>query len=543
LRLAAKVRRELYFRLHDGKVRRCFQLLTVSADTLGGRFIRTAKREWRTFCMADSTGRSLTFGRTLVASLLLARILRTLAARGSSVGLLLPASVGGALANIAVSLAGYVPVNLNFTAGRDAMTAAIEQCRISTILTSRTFLAKAEIAPLAGMVFIEDLFTQMSGVARARMLLIARLLPTALLERLYCAPLVRAHEPLAAVIFSSGSTGVPKGVMLTHRNILANVDAVHQVFTLTRDDIMLGILPFFHSFGFMGTLWFPVITGFGVVYHPNPMDAKTIGELAATHRATLLISTPTFCGSYIRKIRPEQFATLRYAIVGAERLRETTATAFKDKFGLDLIEGYGCTEMAPIVAANVPELRAGTVGRALPGVSAKVVDPATGEGPLIGKEGLLLVKGENQMVGYVNQPRQTGEALRDGWYVTGDIATIDQDGFIRITDRMSRFSKIAGEMVPHMKIEEEIQARLDESFACVVTSVPDAVKGERLVAFYTDPDLSPQELWDRLGSSGLPKLWLPKRDDLRFMESIPTLGTGKIDLRAVRQAASPADDA
>ena len=493
--------------------------------------------------MADSTGRSLTFGRTLVASLLLSRIIRTLAAPGSSVGLLLPASVGGALANIAVSLAGNVPVNLNFTAGRDAMTAAIEQCRIATILTSRTFLAKAEIAPIAGMVFVEDLFKQISGVARARTLLIARLLPAALLERLYSVRLVRPHEPLATVIFSSGSTGVPKGVMLTHRNILANVDGVHQVFTLTRDDIMLGILPFFHSFGFMGTLWFPVITGFGVVYHPNPMDAKTIGDLASTHRATVLISTPTFCGSYIRKIRREQFATLRYAIVGAERLREATATAFKDKFGLDLIEGYGCTEMAPIVAANVPELRAGTVGRALPGVSARVVDPATGEGPLIGREGLLLVKGENQMVGYVNQPQQTSEAMRDGWYVTGDIATIDQDGFIRITDRMSRFSKIAGEMVPHMKIEEEIQARLDESFACVVTSVPDPVKGERLVAFYTDPNLSPQELWDRLGSSGLPKLWLPKRDDLRFIESIPTLGTGKIDLRAVREAASPSDDA
>jgi acyl-[acyl-carrier-protein]-phospholipid O-acyltransferase/long-chain-fatty-acid--[acyl-carrier-protein] ligase len=517
--------------------------LFVSVDTLGSRFIRTAKREWRTFCMADSTGRSLTFGRTLVAGLLLSRIVRRLVPRGASVGLLLPASVGGALANIAVSLAGNVPVNLNFTAGRDAMAAAIEQCGISTILTSRTFLARADIAPAHGMVFLEDVLKAIPGAARVRMLLTAFVLPGPVLERLYCAPVVREDEPLATIIFSSGSTGVPKGVMLTHRNILANVEAVHQVFTLTRDDIMLGILPFFHSFGFTGTLWLPLVTGFGVVYHPNPMDAKTIGELAATHRATLLISTPTFCGSYIRKVRPEQFATLRYAIVGAERLREPTAAAFKERFGRDLIEGYGCTEMAPIVAVNVPESRPGSVGRPLPGVAAKVVDPATGEGPLVGKEGLLLVKGDNRMVGYVNQPQETCETLRDGWYMTGDIAMIDEDGFIRITDRLSRFSKIAGEMVPHMKVEEEIQSRLGESYACVVTSVPDAMKGERLVAFYTDPNVSPQGLWDRLSTSDLPRLWLPKRDDLRFIESIPTLGTGKTDLRAVRQAASPSHDA
>ena len=307
--------------------------------------------------------------------------------------------------------------------------------------------------------------------------------------------------------------------MLAHRNILANVDAIGQIYDLTSDDVMVGVLPLFHSFGFTGTVWLPAISGFGVVYHPNPMDAKTIGELAAEYRATVIMSTPTFCASYIRKCEPEQFKHLRYAIVGAERLRESTATAFKAKFGIDLLEGYGCTEMAPVIAVNVPDVedgherqrgtRMGLVGHPLPGVAAMVVDATTGEGPLFGQEGLLLVKGPNRMLGYIGDAQKTAEVIRDGWYVTGDIATIDDAGFIQITDRLSRFSKIAGEMVPHMRVEEQIQALVSDHCTAVVTGVPDDAKGERLVAFYTDPDITPQQLWERLCQSELPRLGCP----------------------------------
>jgi acyl-[acyl-carrier-protein]-phospholipid O-acyltransferase/long-chain-fatty-acid--[acyl-carrier-protein] ligase len=310
---------------------------------------------------------------------------------------------------------------------------------------------------------------------------------------------------------------------------------------------MIGVLPFFHSFGFTGTLWFPLVSGFGVAYHPNPTDAKTIGELAGQHRATLLISTPTFCSTYVRKCEPEQFAHLRYALVGAERLREPIATAFKERFGIDLLEGYGCTEMAPIVAVNVPNVidggerqvgvKPGTVGHPIPGVAAMIVDPETGDGPLFEKEGLLLVSGPNRMVGYLGEAERTREAMRGEWYVTGDIAVIDDSGFIRITDRLSRFSKIGGEMVPHMKLEESIGALLDEHHGVVVTAVPDAARGERLVVFYTDPDKEPHELWEELARTELPKLWLPKREDFHFVESVPTLGSGKVDLLAVRQLA------
>jgi len=498
--------------------------------------------------MADSTGRELTFGRALVGSLLLARAIRRLAPDNQTIGLLLPASVGGALANIAVIFAGKVVVNLNFTAGRESMDAAIERCAISRILSSQSFLKKAGLDPMPGMVFLEDLLGETSGISRAAMLAAARLLPASIIERLFVSP--AEPDALAAIIFSSGSTGMPKGVMLSHRNVLSNIDAATELFRLTPDDVVLGVLPFFHSFGFTVTLWLPLAVGFGAAYHPNPTDAKTIGELAARYGATVLISTPTFCSAYVRKILPEQFSKLRLAVVGAERLREPVAAAFKERFGVELTEGYGCTEMAPVVAVNVPDesraaprrgdapgVQRGSVGRPMPGISAMVVDTETGVGPLVGKAGLLLVNGPNRMAGYLGEPELTRQAFRDGWYVTGDIATIDEDGFITITDRLSRFSKIAGEMVPHMKVEEELQALLHDPHTGVVTAVPDAAKGERLVALHTDPNLTGQQIWERLSDSDLPKLWVPKREDIRYVESIPTLGTGKIDLRAVRQRA------
>ena len=517
----------------------------MPADTLPARFIRIAKRRWSAFCLADSTGRELTYGRTLVASLLLSRVLRR-RVREQAVGLLLPASAGGAIANVAASIAGLVPVNLNFTAGRAAIAAAVERCGIRTTVTSKTFLTKAGIEPPAGAIYLEDLLRSIGPVSKALVFLIARLLPAAALTRLFVPG--RDAGALATVIFSSGSTGIPKGVMLTHRNIIENIASVNDAFALTSSDVMLGVLPFFHSFGFTGTLWFPLLTGFAVAYHPNPTDAKTIGELAERYRATLIISTPTFCGAYIRKIRPDQFAHLRYAIVGAEKLRAPIASAFKERFGLDLLEGYGCTEMSPIVSVNLPgtdaggepRARSGTVGRPLPRVEAMVVDPATLEGPLIEREGLLLLRGPNLMHGYLGDAVGTEAAMRDGWYTTGDIAAIDAAGFIRITDRVSRFSKIAGEMVPHMKIEEEIQRLLAEPHACIVTATPDETKGERLVAFYTDPEATPQKLWEALCATELPKLWIPKREDFRFVEAIPTLGTGKTDLAAVRTMAQSA---
>jgi acyl-[acyl-carrier-protein]-phospholipid O-acyltransferase/long-chain-fatty-acid--[acyl-carrier-protein] ligase len=517
----------------------------ATGDVLPLRFLKTAKRCWSLRAMADSSGTSLTYGRALVGSLLLARWIRTHRPQDTMIGIMLPPSVGGALINIATLLAGKVPVNLNFTAGKESMALAIEQCGIRTILTSRVFLAKANLDTIDGMAFLEDLMKEMTPIRKALTALTAAVLPARWLAVLWYSG-TRDPHALSTVIFSSGSTGVPKGVMLTHHNILSNVESFDQVFWLHEDDCIMGVLPFFHSFGFTGTLWLPLLTGFGVVYHPNPMDAKAVGELIAKHRATILISTPTFYAAYIRRCAAEEFATLRYAIVGAEKLREPVAKAFKEKYGLDLLEGYGCTEMGPVVAVNVPDVQEGkerqtgskfgTVGHPVPGVSVRIVDQETGEPILTDEAGLLLVKGPNRMAGYLGQPDKTSEALRDGWYVTGDIAAIDDDGFIRITDRLSRFSKIGGEMVPHLKVEEAINDMLGDN-GCAVTAVPDEQKGERLVVFYTYKEMTPEALWERLSQTGLPKLWIPKRENLYFIEGIPTLGTGKVDLRAIKALA------
>ncbi len=516
-----------------------------SRDLLSRRFVSSARKNWSKFAMADSSGRELAYGQALTGSLLIARWLHAHGPGERMTGVLLPPSVAGALVNAGITLAGKAPVNLNFTAGPEAMSRMIAQCGIRTVVTARAFLSKARIEGVEGAVYIEDILAAAGGPAKAAAWLSARFLPAGLLLGRFSQQRL-TPDSLATVVFSSGSTGVPKGVMLSHYNVISNVEAIAQVFRVDNHDCLAGVLPFFHSFGFTVTIWFPLVNGCGVVYHPNPLDAKATGALIQKHKATFLLSTPTFCGNYVRKCAAEELASLRYVLVGAEKLREQTAREFEEKFGIQLLEGYGCTEMAPVIAVNTPGFEApdnhqagwkpGTVGHPLPGVAVRVVDPQTGESLPRDVEGLLLVKGPNRMLGYLDNPSQTEAALRDGWYVTGDIASVDDDGFIRITDRLSRFSKIGGEMVPHLRIEYAASEILGEP-ACVVVGVPDAQRGERLALLYTGGQLPPRELWKRLSQSSLPPLWVPKREDIFEVPALPLLGTGKLDVRAVKSQA------
>ena len=515
-------------------------------DLVPVRFMRTAKRHWFRFALADSTGREMNFGMALTASLMLAGWFRRERAQEQRVGVLLPASVGGALVNMGLMLAGKTPVNLNFTIGAAAMDTAIAKSGIKTIVASRAFLAKAKLEPRPGTIFVEELLSAFGKGERLFTYVRAMLLP----QRLLTHGDLKRRDPfkdLATIMFSSGSTGEPKGVMLSHHNVISNLEAIAQILGAVPDDRVMGVLPFFHAFGFTGTLCMPLVLGLGAVYHPNPLDAKSIGGMIKKYKATLLISTPTFCQSYYRACAPEDLASLRHVVVGAERLRPDFADQFKVKFGIQLLEGYGATEMGPVVATNVPDVlegpdkqigtKPGTVGHPIPGVAAKVVDPETGAELKEGVEGLLLLKGPGRMVGYLADPEKTAQVLQGDWYVTGDIAIIDEDGFIRITDRLSRFSKVGGEMVPHLKIEEAM-LRIPGIEGAAVVAVPDADRGERLFGLYVaDQAMGPELVWQGLSDSGLPKLWIPKARDLKRIDALPTLGTGKLDMRSLKQTA------
>ncbi len=513
--------------------------------TLPEVFWYEARRHpWR-FCLADSGGKTWTYGKVLVAGVALSRALSARLEDQQNVGVLLPSSSAGVLGNLAIAILGKVPVNINFTASQEAVASMVQQGGLRVILTSRAFLNKVAVKPKASYIFMEDLMTEMT-VGRWLSAGVRAFCPMKGLSRgmVFGWRRHRGVEDLATIMFTSGSTGRPKGVMLTHANILSNIEGLYQVFHVRRTDRVLGALPLFHSFGWTATVWFPLISGMGGVYHPNPMDGRAIGRLIQRFRVTILMSTPTFLNAYLRRCSKEHMASLRLVAVGAETLRPKTAEAFREKFGLQPMEGYGCTELSPIVSFSLPDYqargirqvshKAGTIGRPLPGVAVQIRHPETGRPVGPNESGLLFVKGPNVMKGYWQREDLTREVIQDGWYATGDMASLDEDGFLSITGRISRFSKIAGEMVPHLKIEEKMQEILNLSEqACVVTSKPDDKKGERL-AVVCLPKIDVRGLVRALKRAGLPNLWIPAEEDFVKVPAIPLLGTGKVDLGKVQ---------
>ncbi len=520
-------------------------------------FIASARSASGRLCMADTTGASLSYRRALWSAIALADHLRKRLAGGPEcVGVLLPATAAAALTNISLLLAGKVAVNLNWTAGRESIRSAVLQCGVRQIITSREFLKKVELESLGLAVgvdspqhlYVEDLKAAIGPGRRLLAALKGEFLPQWLLRLLY-GKRGRDIDALSTIIFSSGSTGEPKGVMLTHANVMSNLEGLSQVFAAGGNDRIAGVLPFFHALGFTATLWLPLVKRIGAVYHPNPTDGRAVGALVREFGATALLATPTFLRIYTRAVLPGDFGSLKDVMVGAEKLRDEVAAAFFNKFGVRPAEGYGCTECAPVVSINVPDFRApgvmqkgtkpGTIGQALPGVSVRVVDPESFVPLAPGTDGLLLVKGANVMKGYLNRPELTAEVMRGGWYVTGDIARLDEDGFITITDRLSRFSKIGGEMVPHGRVEEEIEKILGgEELLVAVTAVPDEKRGERLVVLHKRLPVSVEELREKLVASELPRLWVPRREDFHEVEDIPVLGTGKLDLKGIKHLAA-----
>ncbi len=513
--------------------------------SLGEKFAKSAHANWDQLAMTDAAGKRLTYGKLLCGALALADKLRGPTAGQDKVGILLPSSVGGALTNLAVTMLGKTTVNLNFTASAASFQSAIQQCELKTVITSKLFLEK--IGPVvlpAGTLYVEEMLAALTPGDKRKAFLKAIFLPARILGRVSG---FEADRP-ATIIFSSGSTGEPKGVLLSHHNIISNIESLRQVFQSSPNDNVCAALPFFHSLGYTATIWFPLLSGFSATYHANPLDGGTIAGLVRDNRSTMLFATPTFLMLYLRKATKEDFASLKYVVVGAEKLKERLAVAFEERFGIRPLEGYGATELSPVATLSLPHVEAGgiaqrgwkegCVGLPLPGVAVKVTDPETGRTLPVGEAGLLKVKGPNVMLGYLGKPELTAEVLQDGWYNTGDVARMDAEGFVAITDRLSRFSKIGGEMVPHLAIEEALHRQLGVSTQVLaVVSVPDDRKGEKLVLLYTAEAGDAARLAQAVESADIPNLWKPGREASFRIEALPVLGTGKLDLRALKNMA------
>jgi len=449
-------------------------------------------------------------------------------------------------------LANKVPVNLNFTAGRVTMEAAIRIGDLHDLITAGPVVKKFSELPLPPNVLLLD---ELLPPLKARIVLwraIVAVTPWWALAPILHIPKRGDHEE-AVVLFTSGSVGEPKGVVLSHRNLLANVAQFGELLNLTPADTLLASLPFFHSFGCTVTLWFPIIERIKMVTYTNPLDADKNAELIRKHKITVLLATPTFLRVYLRKATPAQLTSVNLVVTGAEKLPRDVANAFHEKFGKEVLEGYGLTETAPVAAVNLPEprkhspedqvqpsSRPGSVGKLAPGIAGQIRDPETDRPLSLHATGMLWVKGANIFEGYLNEPQRTAEVLVDGWFKTGDLARFDEDGFLYIEGRVARFSKIGGEMVPHETLEVKIRDALggggEETRSLCIIGIPDSTKGEAIVLL-TTLDIDLPVLRSALLAMGVPALWIPKI--VKRLPAIPVLASGKLDLQACKNVVMP----
>lgn len=522
-----------------------YELRKGPRRNIGIAFVKAARKYGSRMAMNDTTGKQVTYRKALLGSIVLARHFRKLLRDDHAVGVVLPPSVGGTIVNVGLVLAGKVPVNLNFTTSNDAFQSSIKQAGIRHIITAKKLVEKvSHLEWPENMLFADKFAEEIHSRDKLVALVMALFCPS---NWLSSADTVTGDE-LLTIMFSSGTTGEPKGVMLSHHNVLSNCEAITELFRPDQDTHLCATLPIFHSFGFTAGMFFPLLNGLKISYHASPLDTAKVVEVVKENRCNVFFTTPSFLSSYYRKAEPEEFASLKFVVVGAEKLKRQLADAFEQKFGVRPLEGYGTTEMSPVVALNLPSAeggnapqvgnRDGSIGQPLPGEAVKIVDPETGKPLEPGQAGMMLVSGPNRMRGYLHRPDLTEKALRDEWYVTGDIARMEEDGFIFITDRLFRFSKIGGEMVPHMAAEEVlIEALRLVDISIAITAVPDERKGEQLVLLYTEAVGSPEKIREILDQSNLPNLWRPSSSMMFRIEKLPLTSTGKVDVRQLKEIA------
>lgn len=529
---------------------------TSDLPSIGEAFIDTAKRNGDELTVADSMSGPLTGHKFLTAVVCFSRLIKKYS-KEQNVGLLLPTSSAGAIANMAAILRGKTVVNLNFTASREALQASVTKAEIKTIYTSRKFMEKLAKKGIdlndafsdSQFIYMEGLKTKISKATGLRTLITVLLAPAGFLKFMYCKR-VDINTP-AAILFSSGSEGTPKGVMLSHRNIMANLKQISDVLNTQDTDVVMASLPLFHAFGITVTTFMPLVEGIPMVCHPDPTDAVNIAKAIAKYRATIFCGTSTFLRLYTKnkRIHPLMLESLRIVVAGAEKLSPDVRDAFKLKFNKDIYEGYGATETTPVASVNIPDAidvnywsiqlgnKLGTVGLPLPGTSFRIVDPESLEELQTGEDGLILIGGSQVMLGYLDDEEKTNDviAMLDDkrWYKTGDKGHLDEAGFLSIVDRYSRFAKLGGEMISLTAVEETVRNALnDPELEMVAVNLPDEKKGEKVILMIAK-EIELADVKKAMLDNNANPLMIPA--DVKVVEEIPKLGSGKTDFKAAKK--------
>ncbi len=490
------------------------------------RFIKMAKRNEGKIAFIDrTTGRRMTFRKALVAALIISGKLRSTG--NGYIGMMLPTSSASALAVLGSLMSGRTPVMINYSTGAyQNMLFARHKCGFSTIITSRAFLEKIGCEQLDGMLFVEDIMASVTFSEKIRAAFTAMLPLPVVLKAVHGG---RADDD-AVILFTSGSEKEPKGVQLTHRNILSNVKSICSIIEIFGNDVILANLPYFHVLGFTVTLWLPLYVGVTIVFYANPLDYKTIATIIREERPTVMIGTPSFLSGYVRKSEAGDFSSLRIVMCGADKCPESLRQEYLEKHGIVLYEGYGTTETSPVISVNLPgQNKPGSVGKVIANVRVKIENYYTGDDCKPLEVGRILVKGDLVMKGYFDEFEETSMRVRHGWYDTGDMGFLDDDGYLWHAGRLKRFVKIGGEMVSLGRVENVLERLLPEEVECCVVEVPDLHKGARIIAAVTK-HLDERKTLKQMSES-LPKLALPK--EFIVMEELPKMGSGKIDFRTV----------
>lgn len=492
------------------------------------QFVRTAKKYSKKLAIKDKTTKSdVPYGRALIGALILSKKFKKY--DEGYIGIMIPTSAGCALATVGALMSGRVPVMINYSTGAEKNAKyAQEKCNFKTIIASKALLDKIGCPVMDGMVLIEDI---MKGITTGDKLKAA--LKTKLPTGMILNSIHKGDEnDNAAILFTSGSEKDPKVVQLTHKNISSNIVSFCDYVDIHSSDILLANLVFFHIFGLTVNLWVTFVKGMTMVTYANPTDFQIISNIARDERPTIMVGTPSFFWGYLQKSEPGDFKSIRIMVAGADKCPDALRDGFQKKHGVTLLEGYGATETSPVVSVNSPENnRPGSTGKVLPGVQVRIEHLETGEECKVGEVGKILVKGDLVMKGYLGQPELTAEAIVDGWYNTGDMGHMDEDGYLWHSGRFKRFVKIGGEMVSLVKVENEMEKHLPEGVSCCIVEIPDEIKGATIVAAVTK-EINKVAILRKMGQE-LPNIALPRH--FFVIEELPMMGTGKIDFRSVTE--------